>query len=231
MITIVIPCYNEATRLPATLRQMEMFFAENPNLVSDIWIVDDGSTDGTVEAAMKFRNRLPLKFHVCPRNVGKWNAISIGIQKSFGWILLLDADGAASIWELKKCSLDKGTASFGTRFGPGSNVTGKSMLRTIVSIGYLAYVKLWYGVFSKFHYKIRDFQCPFKLFNKKDLKGDIQSRRFAGDIELAMRLRVKKLNMVPIDFTHVRGGAIRPGTVWEMLLETPKIAWETRKSQ
>lgn len=231
MITVIIPTFNEATRLPATLRQIEMFCAENPHMISDIWIIDDGSIDGTVEAAMKFRNKLPLKFHVCPKNVGKWNAISIGIQKSFGWIVLLDADGAASIWELKKASLDCGTASFGTRFGPGAIVSGKSMLRTIVSIGYYVYVDTLYTLFSKRWYRIRDFQCPFKLFNKKDLKGDIQSQRFAGDIELAMRLDVKKLNNVPMDFTHVRGGAIRPGTMWEMLLETPKIAWQTRRSQ
>jgi glycosyltransferase involved in cell wall biosynthesis len=229
MITVVIPTYNEKSRLPATLRQMQMFIAENPNLISDILIVDDGSTDGTVEEAMKFRNKLPLKFHVCPRNVGKWNAISIGIEKSFGWILLLDADGAASIWELKKCSLDKSTASFGSRFGPGASVEGKSFMRSIVSWGYLTYVKICYHLFAKKAYSIQDFQCPFKLFHKSKLKWPITSQRFAGDIELAMKLRVKKLINIPIHFIHVRGSKVALATVFQMFLETPKIAWACRR--
>lgn len=229
MITVIIPTFNEKNRLPATLRQMEMFVAENPNIISDILIVDDGSTDGTVEAAMMFKGKLPLKFHICPRNVGKWNAISIGIQKSFGWVLILDADGAASIWELKKVNIQRGTAVFASRRGREATVEGKSFVRGIVSTGYIIYVKFWYWLFAKRYYPIMDFQCPFKFFHTTDLKWPIVSQRFAGDIELAMKLRVKKIINLPINFVHVRGSKVALATVLQMFVETPKIAWQCRK--
>lgn len=224
MITVIIPTYNESKRIPNTLRQIEMFRAENPHLITEVLIVDDGSKDNTIEEAMRFRAKIPMRYHVCPVNVGKWNAISIGIRKSFGWILLLDADGAASIWELRKCPLTRKTASFGTRFGRGAKVDREYMFRNIVSYMFAKYYRLCYMLISKKRYNINDFQCPFKLFHTANLDGSIESRRFGGDLELAMHLNVKTIHNIPVDFQGNMKQSIR------MLIEFPKIAWRTRKS-
>jgi dolichyl-phosphate beta-glucosyltransferase len=53
-ISIIIPAYNEQVRLPDTLRRVEQYLQENGWNFHEILVVDDGSTDGTVDAALAF---------------------------------------------------------------------------------------------------------------------------------------------------------------------------------
>lgn len=193
-------------------------------------IVDDGSKDGTLEKAMYFNNKLPMDFIILSENKGKWSAINEGLMASEGLILLLDADGSANVWQLEDKKEEElmipkeGFAVFGSRFMSSSKVTGKSILRSIVSRVYKTYVKFWYFIAtgSKGQY-IDDMQCPFKLFWKEDLQLPLLTRRFSGDIELACRLKSIVSN-VPIEFNHVRGSKVPISSIWNMFLETPKIA-------
>ena len=191
MITIIIPMFNEQDRISATLRDIEQFIESHPNLIKEVLLVDDGSTDTTIERALYFKTRVPLKVHACVNNVGKWSAVNIGIMQSKGLLLLMDADGAASVWNLVGEGgvelIKRGQAMFGSRFMKTSKVSGKSLLRKVVSEGYRSYVRWWY-MFAKGKNDINDMQCPWKLFYKEDLQIPLLSERFAGDIEFACRL-------------------------------------------
>ncbi|MFH0907539.1 MAG: glycosyltransferase [bacterium] len=46
--SIVIPCFNERKRLPATLATVQAYLSSQPG-ASEMIIVDDGSTDGTAD--------------------------------------------------------------------------------------------------------------------------------------------------------------------------------------
>jgi dolichyl-phosphate beta-glucosyltransferase len=232
MITVIIPCYNEAERLPPTLREIEKFYTKYPDQITEVLIVDDGSRDATIEKALYFKDRLPLRTHVCAENRGKWAATNLGIMQSKGLLLLMDADGAAGIWNLetegKVLLPDKRYAVFGTRFKKESVVTGKSFLRTVVSHGYRMYVKFWYFIAKGMQGQvIDDMQCPFKLFWKEDLQMPLLCERFSGDLELACRLNATIINNA-IVFHHVRGSKVPLSAVWQMFLETPKIALAQR---
>jgi len=235
MISIVIPMFNEKERIGPTLTEIEEFIREN-GLVTEVVLVDDGSTDNCVERSMRWIERLPLKIERLAKNVGKWGAIHQGIRiASNDAVLILDADGSASVYELEKIQLlqsylEVKTAVFGSRFMKGSTVTGKSFFRRVLSWGYRWYVKYWYWYGARM-YGISDMQAPFKLIYKSKLRLErCVSNRFCGDIELASNLKCHVMNH-PITFVHMAGGSIKPQTIIDMAVETAQIGVRLKKER
>jgi len=234
-ISIVIPFFNEKDRLPRTLSEIEVFMQLHPKMIDEVVIVDDGSTDNgvAVERAMRWMCRLPLKIVRLEYNSGKWAAVREGIKEAKGdWILLLDADYAARADELCFLGFDlkrsKGVAFFGSRFMKQSVVSGKSMLRTIVSKVYRVYVRLMYR-YATGNVAPNDLQCPWKLFRKSELSLENMSvNRWAGDIDLALHLDVESID-VPIVFTHQVGSKVKSSAIFNMGFQTVVIAYRFRK--
>src|SRR5437868_4165088 len=84
MISAVIPAYNEAERIACTLSALGTV-----ELVEEVIVVDDGSTDSTAAAA----DRAGATVIRTAQNRGKGAALTTGIQSASGNILLLlDAD-------------------------------------------------------------------------------------------------------------------------------------------
>lgn len=83
-VGVIIPAYNEATRLAATLRTLKKI-----HMIKDILVVDDGSWDGTGDIAIKEGVRLLSM----GKNQGKGNALRAGIEYLTNKIIIfLDAD-------------------------------------------------------------------------------------------------------------------------------------------
>lgn len=88
---VLIPSYNTGPRVLETVRQALAHWAP-------VWVVVDGSTDGTVEALQAETARRPhLRVLVLPRNSGKGAAVLHGLQEArrlgFTHALTMDADG------------------------------------------------------------------------------------------------------------------------------------------
>lgn len=87
-VAVVVPAYNEAERLPGTLEALRSLDG-----VAEIVVVDDGSRDGTGEAARGERTTVLT----LPKNRGKGAALQWGISRvHHDVVLLLDADLGAS---------------------------------------------------------------------------------------------------------------------------------------
>ena len=97
-LSIIIPVYNECEYILNTLKRV--IESDTRNLAKKIVIVDDGSTDGTVDLIRKipadFKKKYPfvsIRIIEHKNNRGKSKALQSGILKSTGDIVLVqDAD-------------------------------------------------------------------------------------------------------------------------------------------
>ncbi len=123
-VSVVIPTYNEARNLPHV-------FAELPDDVHEVVLVDGRSVDDTVAVARSLRADVRI---VHQNRRGKGNAMACGFAAATGdVIVMLDADGSADPGEIPAfvAALVAG-ADFakGTRFAPGGGSADITGLRT-----------------------------------------------------------------------------------------------------
>ncbi|HVR70780.1 MAG TPA: dolichyl-phosphate beta-glucosyltransferase [Vicinamibacteria bacterium] len=180
-LSVVIPAYNEAARLPRTIERVERFLAGR---LYEIVVVDDGSTDGTVEAARAVAGRdlVVLRNDV---NRGKGYAVRRGMLAARAERRLLsDADLSTPIEELGRLEscLDTGfDIAIGSRALAGSRVEihqpwyRENMGRLFnVCVRALAVPG------------VRDTQCGFKLFAARAAQAVFAAARvdgFSFDVE------------------------------------------------
>lgn len=87
-VSVVIPAYNEARRLPATLAAWREFLSSQP-LAWELVVVDDGSSDGTASVAAGRDTRV---IRLRP-NRGKGGAVKAGALAAAGdYVAYVDAD-------------------------------------------------------------------------------------------------------------------------------------------
>src|SRR3989442_6504214 len=122
-LSIVIPAYNEESRIVHTLEQIRSFL-ESEKMNAEILVVNDGSTDRTNEVLEKqspsFGSTATLQVLQNPGNRGKGYSVRHGILSSHGErALFTDSDLSSPIEEYRKLAepLDSGEASvaFGSR--------------------------------------------------------------------------------------------------------------------
>lgn len=113
---IVIPAYNEALNIARVVERVQ---AASP--IEDVIVVDDGSTDGTVEAL----ERLGVRYLRHPINLGYVRALQTGIRfaqdRHYDYLIFLDGDGQhdpADIARLRGAGLSEGGPEIviGSRF-------------------------------------------------------------------------------------------------------------------
>jgi dolichyl-phosphate beta-glucosyltransferase len=92
-LSIIIPAYDEARKIAADVDAAGMFLADN-NIDGEIIVVDDGSTDGTGDAALQgmLQFRIPLTVITLQHHTGKGAAVRAGVMKSEGtYVMFADA--------------------------------------------------------------------------------------------------------------------------------------------
>jgi glycosyltransferase involved in cell wall biosynthesis len=90
LLTVVVPVFNEAPTLRASLERL--LKAKLPVPI-DVVVVDDGSTDGSVETISDLIDSGSIRLVRHERNAGKGAAVRTGIQEAAGDVLtILDAD-------------------------------------------------------------------------------------------------------------------------------------------
>jgi dolichyl-phosphate beta-glucosyltransferase len=200
-LSIVIPAYNEKLRLPATLAKIDTYLrAAHPD--NEVVVVDDGSTDGTAEAARAAGiSTLSVLDHA--PNRGKGYAVRRGMLAARGARrLMTDADLSTPIEDLDRLSraLDAGAdVAIGSRALETSNV----ILR---QPWYREGMGRLFNVFVRLLVlpDLRDTQCGFKLFTAAAAEKAFLPARLDGfsfDVESLYIARRRGLRISEIGVT------------------------------
>lgn len=186
-VSLIIPAYNEEKRLGAFLESIASFSTLHPNVINEIIVVDDGSSDKTSDIVRYYEPRIPsLTLHRLTANSGKGAAVQAGVLSAHGdYIIFMDADGATPITELPKmiAALEKHPIAVGNRWLPGAQTERHSLLRQLSGWVYRNYMWL-FGLGSI------DTMCGFKGYHAdaaRKLFTNLQEKRWLFDTEVAYK--------------------------------------------
>jgi dolichyl-phosphate beta-glucosyltransferase len=204
--TIVLPCFNEESRVAASLATLERWFGSGP----EILVVDDGSADETARRAEEFSaTHSNVRVHRLP-HAGKGKAIRTGFSLARGdLVLLTDADLAYD-----RDSIDRVLSALASvdvavgnrrhdrsRYSVPVNLFGFLYRRHLVGLAFNAFVR------ALLQLGLRDTQCGLKGFRRAALErmaGSLTADGFTIDIELLLVARALGLTLaeVPVSVTY-----------------------------
>ena len=205
-LSIIIPAYNEANRLPDSLVKVKQYLGTAKWDFVEVVVVDDGSRDNTVQLAEAAGARV-LKN---PGNRGKGYSVKHGVLEAKGdWVLFTDADLSSPIGEVEK--LWKAAESADVQMAVGSRAVDRSLVgvhqplaREAMGRIFNASMRLVTGL------PFKDTQCGFKLFQTaagREVFSRQQLDGFGFDVEvlfIAKHLGFKSVE-VPVRWDNVEG--------------------------
>jgi dolichyl-phosphate beta-glucosyltransferase len=210
-VSIVVPAYNEETRLPATLEVLNDYLLLHAPSFAEIVVVDDGSRDGTAALIEQWRRDHPcVRLLRNPCNRGKGFTVRHGVLEAKGeWILCTDADLSTPIAELDK--LFAAAQQAGADIAIGS----RALDRSLVGVHQSAFRELSGRFFNVVMRVVtglpfRDTQCGFKLFRARAAREIFSRQRLEGfsfDVEDLMiaKLLGHRAIEVPVVWNNVEG--------------------------
>jgi dolichyl-phosphate beta-glucosyltransferase len=210
-LSIIIPAYNEALRLPRTLDRVRAWI-EASRIPAEVIVVDDGSRDETARVVNERAAQWPeLRLVSNPGNRGKGYSVRHGAMEAHGDALLFtDADLSAPIEEAAKLlsALATHDAAIGSRALDRRVIeVHQSRLREIAGMIFNLVVRALLGL------SFADTQCGFKAFKRERcmiLFERQKIERFGFDPELlylAKRFGLKVAE-IPVRWAHDPGTRI-----------------------
>jgi dolichyl-phosphate beta-glucosyltransferase len=205
-LSLILPAFNEAARLPGTIRRVEAYFG-NRLAETEVIVVDDGSTDGTGRGAEELSATRPwlrvLRQHA---NRGKGAAVRRGVQdaRAEDLIAFLDADLTIPVELLHDLTtrVRQGGAdiAIASRFVRGSR-NRRPLIRRAMGRGFRFFVKLLVPT------GLEDTQCGGKVYRSDAARYLFARQRLDGfcfDAEVLFIARREGLRVVEVPFELVQ---------------------------
>jgi len=223
-LSIVIPVYNEADRIAASLEALSQWVSGQQFAV-EIIIVDDGSEDATVRGARAHADGRSFIRVIEVAHRGKANAVLEGLGVARGQIAgFMDVDLATPLdtWaEAERAFADGADIVIASREGEGSTRIGEPAYRHAMGRVFNALVRvlLLPG--------IHDTQCGFKFFSRSAMEEILPLCRLYAGSEVVSRPRVtafdvellyvaKRLGceiaVIPVSWTYGQHTKVNPLT-------------------
>jgi len=230
-LSIVVPAYNEASRLGRSLVTI-LDYLKQSDWHAELIVVDDGSTDETAAVAEKVfleAEKIETKLIRVNPNRGKGYAVRTGLLRARGGIAVFsDADLSTPIDELPKVIGPIEQGNWDVVFG------SRALDRSLIGVHQPRRRELGGRVFNGIvrvatGLPFKDTQCGFKAFRSAKCKPILQAAtidRFAFDVELLYLAKLSGLRSceVPVRWDHNDGSKVNVlRDSWRMFLEVRAI--------
>jgi glycosyltransferase involved in cell wall biosynthesis len=195
-ISVIIPAFNEVKTIREIVKRVR-----TTGIVSEILVIDDGSTDGTREVLKELMDLGQIRVILHDKNRGKGAAVRTGIDHVTGDVVLIqDADleyDPRDYPSLLK-PLEEGIADvvYGSRFLGGArrpilfwNMVANKILTLVTNILY--------------NNILTDMETGYKVFRREVVRNmPLHSRRFEFEPEFTAKILKRKVRIyeVPITF-------------------------------
>ena len=188
-LSIIFPAYNEEDNIVETM-QRAMVFLESHQ--AEIIVVDDGSSDATVQRLQPFRNKIKIVQH--SQNKGYGSALRSGFAHAQGkWIFFCDSDLQFPLDSLH--DFLKHTHEYdliiGYRFprkDPHVRIINARIWRFLVNVSL--------GL------SVRDINCAFKLI-RASLLQEITLHAQGASINAELLSKLSSYQMIQLPVPHV----------------------------
>ena len=231
---IIIPTFNEVDNIGRLLREVM-----NVEFPLDVLVVDDASSDGTVQAVraliVEFEDRITLIQR--PEKLGLGTAYIAGfkwaLSRHYSYIFEMDADFSHRPEELVKlynaCHVDEFDVAIGSRYKKGIRVVNLPFGRIILSLGASWYVRLITGM------PVSDPTAGFICYRRRVLSyiklDEIKFIGYAFQIEMKFRAYQIGFRMVEVPivfFDRERGvSKLSKGIIKEAIFGVIKMKFNS----
>jgi glycosyltransferase involved in cell wall biosynthesis len=199
-ISILIPVYNEVRFLTELLGRVEA--VDFCGLEKEIIMVDDGSTDGTLEILKTYEGRAPYTVVYHPHNMGKGAALRTAIQHATGDLIVIqDADleyDPRDYPELIQLIIDgKADVVYGSRLTAGKPVRAFNVLHYFGNKFLTLITNILYNT------TLTDMETCYKAFRADVIKPiTIRANRFDFEPEITAKVLKRKVRLfeAPISY-------------------------------
>jgi dolichyl-phosphate beta-glucosyltransferase len=204
--SIIIPAYNEARRIPATLEQV-VGCIRNNRWFAEVVVVNDGSRDRTAEVVRAFAEHAPeVRLLENPGNRGKGYSVRYGLLQALGELVMFtDADLSAPIEEahgLFEAIAEGADIAIGSRWLESTRQTIRQPL-------YRQFFGRCFNAITRTVTELpfADTQCGFKAFTRAAAQTVFQLQTidrwgFDPEILFIALKRGYKIKEVPVSWAH-----------------------------
>jgi len=212
-LSIIIPAYNEENRIGNSLKLILRYLSKQ-DYNFEIIVVDDGSSDRTIEKVKEIDSSGKIKILKNEINKGKGYSIKKGMLEAMGeYQLFSDADLSTPIEELEK---------FWKYLNEGYDIVigSRALKDSILEVRqpfYREFMGRAFNFIVRFilGFKIKDTQCGFKIFKKEVAKHIFSIQKIKGwsfDVEIlyiASKLDYK-IKEVPVRWINSPSSKVNP---------------------
>lgn len=197
-LAIIVPAYNEAPVIASCLQDLRSVLNEQ-KISADIIIIDDGSSDGTGESALKHCNFLLTHKQNCGLGAALGTGIEFAKRYNYDYCITFDSDGQHDPSDIAKAlsKLESGTdIVIGSRF-IGTHSGMPKARRVVLFLGNLV-TFMFFGVWTT------DSQSGFRGLSHRAIHSlSLKSNRMEVSSEFFGEIHRLKLKFAEIPI-HIR---------------------------